>query len=214
MKTKRAFVAITAAAVIVVIVLISLRAYYVTVALVAGTLIMGYREIWSLMRRQKLPPIDERVKENTSRSIRNGFLFFAGASAFLMLPFSVALIETPDTVHVLGGLFVAAGVVYLLSYLFYDRVEPRLSEKESRLLRIFLLVAGGSLALGIVSIFLHNAVYGLLIQWFGADFWDRTGMADEPVFFLIAILVAPLGLAVGIIGGLVVFLKGLFGRAS
>jgi len=213
MKTKRLFLAVSITALIVTIVLISLKAYYVAVALVVGTLLIGHRELWSLLRRRKLPPIDERVRENTGKSIRNGFIFFALATAFLMLPFSVRLVEGPDTVHVLGGLFISAGAVYLLSYLFYDRVEPGLGEKGLKLLKTFLLVAGISLGAFIISVFLHNAIYGLFIHFFGADFWDRIGMADEPVFFFVALL-SVVAFAVGIIGSLVIFIKGLFSKTS
>lgn len=201
MKTKRVFWAVSVTALIVVILLISLKAYYVTVALVAGSLIMGHRELWSLMRRRQLPPVDERVRENTGKSIRNGFVFFAIATAFLMLPFTVFLIETPDTVHVLGGLFVAAGTVYMLSYLFYDRAEPKLSERSRKMLKTFLLVAGISLGAFIISVFLHNVLSGLL-------------GTEEPVFFIIGVIIAPLAFAVGIIGSLVIFFKGLFSRVS
>ena len=194
MKKKRVFIAIS------------------ITALIVGTLIMGHRELWSLIRRRKLPPIDERVRENVNKSIRNGFLFLVTALAFLMLPFSVRLIEAPDTVHVLGGLFVSAGMVYLLSYFFFDRVEPRLGERGLRRLRIFLLVAGISLGAFIISVFLHNAIYGLFIHFFGADFWDRVGVGDEPVFFIIALL-SVVAFAVGIIGSLVMFFKGLFSRS-
>jgi len=159
-----------------------------------------------------MPPIDERVRENTSKSVRNGFIFFAIATAFLMLPFSVRLIETPDTVHVLGGLFLSGGAVYLLSYLFYDRIEPGLGEKGLKMLKIFLLVAGISFGTFIISVFLHNAIYGLFIVWFGEDFWDRIGVGDEPVFFFISLL-AIVALAVGIIGSLVIFIKGLFSKS-
>ena len=201
MKTKRIFLAVSITAVILTIILISLKAYYVTIALIAGTLIMGHRELWSLIRRRKLPPIDERVKENTSKSVRNGFIFFAIASAFLMLPFTVRLIETPDTVHVLGGLFLSGGMVYLLSYLFYDRAEPKLGERGLKMLKTFLLVAGVSLGTFIISVFLHNALSGL----FGIE---------EPVFFIIAVIISPLAFAVGVIGSLVIFIKGLFCRVS
>jgi len=197
MKTKRLLLAISITALVVAVILISLEAYYVAVALIAGTLIMGHREFWSLIRRKKLPPIDERVRENISKAIRNGFIFFALASAFLMLPFSVRLIETPDTVHVLGGLFLSGGMVYLVSYLFYDRAEPRLGERGLRMLKIFLLVAGISLGAFIISVFLHNILSGLF---------------EEPVFFFIAVIICPLAFAVGIIGSLVMFIKGLFSK--
>ncbi|NIX01006.1 MAG: hypothetical protein GWN13_22755, partial [Phycisphaerae bacterium] len=87
MRTRRALLAVSIVALILAITLISLRAYYVAVALLVGTLLISYREIWSLIRRKKLPPIDERVRENTSKSIRNGFIFLVITLAFLMLPF-------------------------------------------------------------------------------------------------------------------------------
>ena len=205
--------AVSITALIVAIVLISLEAYYVVVAFVVGIILMGHRELWSLIRRKKLPPIDERVRENTGRSIRNGFIFFVIVTAFLMLPFSVRLVETPDTVHVLSGLFVSAGAVYMFSYLYYDRIEPKRDKGGFKLLRIFMLVAGISLGAFIISVFLHNAIYGIFIHFFGADFWDKAGLGDEPVFFFIAIISAG-SFAVGVIGSLVLFIKGLFSKSS
>ena len=201
MKTKRILWAVSTTALIVTIILISLRAYYVAIALVAGTLIMWHRELWSLMRRRELPPIDERVRESINKSIRNGFIFFAIASAFLMLPFSVIFIEKPDTVHVLGGLFLSGGTVYLLSYLFYDRAEPKMNERRLKMMKTFLLVAGISLATFIISVFVHNALGGLFA-------------IEEPVFFIIAVFVSPVAFAVGLIGTLVLFITGLFSRVS
>jgi hypothetical protein len=37
---------------------------------------------------------------------------------------------------------------------------------------------------------------------------------EEAVFFCIAVFVAPAGFAVGLVGSLVIFLKGLFRRAA
>lgn len=201
MKTKRLFLVVLIVALVMTIVLIFLEQYYVAVALIVGTLIMRYRELWSLLKRRKLPPVDERVRENTNKAIRNGFIFFAVATAFLMLPFSIILTEGPETVHVLGGLFLSAGLVYLLSYLFYDRAEPEMEERRLRMLKTFLLIAGIALGAFIISVFLHNALSGL----FGVE---------EPVFFCIAVFVAPLALAVGLIGSLVVFIKGLVSKPS
>jgi len=189
------------AALVVTIVLIAMEAYYVAVALVAGTIIMSYRELWSLIRKRKLPPVDERVKENTAKAVRNGFIFFAAATAILMLPFTVILTEGPDTVQVLAGLFLSAGLVYLLSYLFYDRAEPGMTEKRLKLLKKFLLIVGMSIGAFIISVFLHNALSGL----FGVE---------EPVFFIIAVILAPLALVIGLIGGLVLFIMGLVGNSS
>ncbi|HEY50995.1 MAG TPA: hypothetical protein G4O20_04235 [Dehalococcoidia bacterium] len=207
MRTKKIFWSVAIMALVVAVILIAVEAYYVVVAFVVGLLLLGHRELWSLLRRRKMPPIDERVRENTGKSVRNGFIFFAVTTAFLMLPFSVRLVEGPDTVQVLGALFIAAGVVYLFSYLYYDRVCPRLSEGSLKLFKTFLLVAGISLGAAIISIFLHNAIYALIMHFWGADF-------EEPVFFIIATIVCPLGLAVGIIGSLVIFFQGLFRKTS
>lgn len=212
MKTRRALIAVSIVALIVTIMLISLRAYYVAIALVVGALLIGHREFWSLIRRRKLPPIDERVRENTNKSVRNGFIFFAITTAFLMLPFSIRIIETPNTVHVLGGLFLSGGAVYLFSYLFYGRVKPKLDEGRLKMLKIFLLVAGISLGAFIISVFLHDAIYGLFIHFLGEDFWERIGIGDEPVFFIIALL-SVVAFTVGLIGSLVMFIKGLFSKA-
>ena len=199
MKTKRAFVAVSIAALIVVVLLISLEAYYVVVALVAGLLVIGHREIWSLLRYRKLPPVDERVRQSSSRAVRNGFVFFAIATAFLMLAFTINKTFEPDIVNVLGGLFFSAGVVYILSYFYYDRAEPNLGEKGLKMMKSFLLLAGLSLGAFIISFFLHNIISGLL-------------GAEEPVFFIIAVIVSPLVLAAGIIGSLVLFIMGLIGK--
>jgi len=211
MRTKKVFLVVSITALVMTIALIAEKAYYVAVALAVGALLMGHRELWSLIRKKKLPPIDERVRENTGKSIRNGFIFFAVATAFLMLPFSVRLVEGPETVHVLGGLFLAAGAVYLISYLYYDRVAPGLGEKGMKMLRRFLLMSGIALGAFIISVILHNAIYGLFIHFLGADFWDRTGVGDEPVFFFLALL-AVAAFVVGILGSLVIFVRGLFRR--
>ncbi|MFC1980710.1 hypothetical protein ACFLVN_00465 [Chloroflexota bacterium] len=91
--------------------------------------------------------------------------------------------------------------------LFHDQVEPKLAERRYKMLKAFLRVAGISFAVFIISAVLHNVIYGLFIHFFGEDFWTRTGIGDESVFFLIAIF-SLVPFAVGTSGGLVIFLKG------
>ena len=78
-----------------------------------------------------------------------------------------------------------------------------LKEKVAGILKKFLLLTGASATGFFVSILLHNAIYGLFIHFFGADFWDRIGMGDEPFFFLVAIIICPLGFLVGTVGSIV-----------
>ena len=186
---------------VVTLLLIAVRQYYVAVALFLGIVIMGYREIWSVLTGRGLPPADERVRENTSRAIRNGFVFFAIATAFLMMPFGGIVTDRLDTSHVLGALFISSGLVYMLSYLFYDRAGPVMSPRRWKQLKAFLLIGAISLPIFIIGVFMHNALSAL---------FD----IEEPVFFIIAVIVAPLVLAVGLVGSLTLFFMGLFGSSS
>ncbi|MFC1909096.1 hypothetical protein ACFLXD_04500 [Chloroflexota bacterium] len=200
MRTRKVFLSIFLTALVVTVVLISMKAYYVAIALVFGILLVGHRELWSLLRTKKLPPFDERIKENIGKAVRNGFVFLILVLAFLMLPFSTILISKPDTAHILGGLLLSGGAAYMLSFIFYDRVEPKLGERGLKMLKIFLITAGISVAVFILGVFLHNALSGL----FGVE---------EPVFFFISVFLAPLGFAVGLIGSLVIFIQGLLAKA-
>ena len=96
---KRVFWSIAIAALILTVMLISLRAYYVLVALIAGALLICYRELWHLIKTKKLPPVDERVTENVGKSLRNGFIFFTTATAYLMLFFSINQSANPDMLY-------------------------------------------------------------------------------------------------------------------
>ena len=78
--------------------------------------------------------------------------------------------------------------------IFHDQMEPKLAERRYKRLKIFLLVAGISLAVAIVGVILHNALYGL-------------SEIEEPVSFFIA-LVGLYAFIIATIGGLVIFLKG------
>ncbi len=167
-------------------------------ALAAGALIFGYRELWSLVRTGKLPPVDERVRENIGKSVRNGFVFFSLALVFTMLLFTINKSLAPDMVQVLGGLLLSGGAAYLISYVYYDRAGPGLDERRMRLMKTFLMVAGISLGAFIISAFLHNILSGVL-------------GVEEPVFFIIAVILAPLAFVTGIIGSLVIFIRGLVG---
>jgi len=78
--------------------------------------------------------------------------------------------------------------------------------------RKFLILAGLSFGGFFVSVLLHNLVYGLFIILFGPDFWDRIGLRDEPFFFLLAVIVCPIGFLIGAIGSVVLFVKEKIGK--
>ncbi len=189
------------AALVITLLLISLEQYYVAVSLVVGTVIMRHRELWSLVVRRRMPPVDERVRGNTNKAVRNGFVFLAGLTAFLMLPLGRIFTTDLDTQFVLAGMFLATGLVYLLSYVYYDRAAPKMSRWRLERLRWFLTLGGVSIGVFIIAVFLHNVISGL------------SGF-EEPVFFIVAVILAPLALAVSIIGSLVLFIMGLAARPS
>ena len=87
-----------------------------------------------------------------------------------------------------------------LSYLFYNRAEPGLGKRGLRKLKTFLLVAGISLGVFIISVVLHNAIYALF-------------EIEEPVFLIIAIA-SVVAFEVGLIDSLVMSIKGLSSKAS
>jgi len=73
--------------------------------------------------------------------------------------------------------------------------------------KLFFILTGGSAAGVLVFVFLHNFVYGLCIWLFGRDFWTNIGMTDEPVFFILGLLVCPILFLVGAIGSIVMLVK-------
>ncbi len=100
-------------------------------------------------------------------------------------------------------LFLSGGVFCLLGgALIFLTVK----EKVSGLQKKFLLLTGASAAGFIVSIALHNAIYGLFIHFFGANFWNG---GDEPFFFIMAVIVCPLGFLVGAVGSIVLAIRNL-----
>lgn len=71
----------------------------------------------------------------------------------------------------------------------------------TKIARAFFILTGAS-ALGIgAGVVLHNLLYAALIKIFGEGIWSNMG--DEPVFFILATIICPLGLLVGAIGSII-----------
>lgn len=100
---------------------------------------------------------------------------WAAGSELFLLPFA---------------LFCALGIVLIV-------LAAR--DKSGGWLRKFFILTGASAAGVMVSILLHNLVYGL-INYFDADFWNG---GDEFFFFLMALIVCPLGFLVGAAGAII-----------
>ena len=103
----------------------------------------------------------------------------------------------------MGLLFITiSGAVFFL--LGVALIFLTVKEKVRGTLKKFLILTGASAAGFLVFALLHNAIYGLFIYWFGADFWNG---GDEPVFFIMATLVCPIGFLVGVVGSIVLAIK-------
>jgi hypothetical protein len=200
MKTKKVFLSFFITAIVMIIIFILLEVYYAAGAIAIGMLVVGHREIWSLITKGKLPPIDERVKENINKSIRNSFIFFGMISILTILFYITDQYEPiqPDLKYFLSGLLLSIGIVYVLSYIFYDRVEASLDGRGLKIFRAFLIVATISLLIFVIDSFFINTINTFI----------------NFTFHRILLYVSSFVFALGIIGSTIIFIKGLFTRSN
>lgn len=137
-------------------------------------------------------------------------LFWALVGAFILLVVVMqVLMESPLRQSINDSLgayfvptlfFVAGSLFFLLGLALLILAVKADIEKT---FKIFLILTGAA-AVGIfASMLLHNLVYGAFIQLFGPDFWERTGISDEPFFFIMAIFICPVAYLVGTVGSIV-----------
>jgi len=69
-------------------------------------------------------------------------------------------------------------------------------------LRIYVMMMGGAIVGFFVSVLLHNAIYAVVF----VKPLERPDY-DEPVFFIIAVIVCPIIFAVGVVGALMTWLR-------
>ena len=79
--------------------------------------------------------------------------------------------------------------------------------REPRIRKVFFVLTGASAAGIPICAILHNLLYSLFITWFGEGFWQRHGMSDEPVFFILAVLVCPALYVIASVGSIVLLIK-------
>ncbi|MFH1462740.1 MAG: hypothetical protein ABIG08_03555 [bacterium] len=82
-----------------------------------------------------------------------------------------------------------------------------LKEKEEGKLKKFMLLTGISATGVFLSVLFHNLIYGYFIYFYGQDFWERVGLGDEPVFFLLALIVFPILFLIGVKGTIITLIK-------
>lgn len=131
-------------------------------------------------------------------------IFWVTVGFFIILIFSVTWIPFLFIQYALQILLAVAGVFGLFGLALLILVAREGLEKK---FKTFLILTGAS-AIGIpVSMALHNLVYGLFIRFLGENFWERTAVGDEPVFFTLATIILPIVFIVGVIGSIVLFIR-------
>ena len=128
---------------------------------------------------------------------------------WLLVIFFIVLIITfivPAFTGSMNFLFIAIpGVIFFL--LAIALIVFVAKSGFSRLLKKFLLITGAAPIGVIMGAVLHNLVSGIFIYFYGPGFWERTGIGDEPVFFIIAIIISPIAFLVGTIGSIVMLAR-------
>ena len=138
-------------------------------------------------------------------SLLGTFLLLLTVMQLLMLPSIRESINSILSVNFVPTLFLFSGALFLL--LGLTLLILAIKVELDNTLKRYLILTGASAAGISISIVLHNLVYGLFIQFFGEDFWQRTGLEDEPFFFLMAIVVCPIAYLVGTVGSIVLITR-------
>jgi len=131
-------------------------------------------------------------------------IFWALIGVFVVI---VGVFSIPPLRDLLMGFLfiIISGVVFFL--LGVALIFLTVKEKVRGIRGKFLILTGASSAGILVSVLLHNAIYGLFVHFFGTDFWHRIGLGDEPVFFIIAVFLCPVAFLVGAVGSIVLAIK-------
>jgi hypothetical protein len=147
------------------------------------------------------------MRESLSK-IRN-IVFYVLVVLFAVIVASLGgrLLDVPFAVTaVLAIVFGLLGIVLVV-------LAARL--EGPRIQKVFFILTGASAAGMPVFAVLHNLVYALLIALFGEGFWEgRTGGGDEPVFFILAVLVCPALFLIGTVGSIALFVKARTARRA
>jgi len=129
---------------------------------------------------------------------------------FFLLAFVFVLLMGALFLPIMRGVLQGTPFLFLLFLVFLLGLLLlifTLKFQKKGLLKKFLILTGISPLAMVGGSILHNLIYGIFIFFFGSNFWDRIGVGDEPFFFFIAVIIAPLGFLTGLIGVLLILVK-------
>lgn len=130
---------------------------------------------------------------------------------FYSLVIAFLFILSQFFVPVIRDLF-KGSLLFLLPFVVFSLLGVALmvatvKKKIKGKLKKFLLLTGASATGILLSILLHNFVYGIFAYFFGPDFWDKIGLGDEPIFFFLTIIVCPAAFLIGVMGSALLLIK-------
>jgi hypothetical protein len=146
-------------------------------------------------------------------------LFWVVLGAFILIFLSIFVMNPPirtilnnlypdeSVAAVVSIFFPLSGLLFLALGLTLLILTVRARARLDRLLKRFLLLTSSSAVGVFASLLLHGVVYGLIILIFGEDFWSRTGIGDEPFFFIMGLFICPVAYLVGTIGSIVLMFR-------
>ena len=137
-----------------------------------------------------------KKKESIKKLLYTLILFFIIIISYFVIPFSFTLKNLLfPYLAIFAFIFLVLG-----GLLVYKTIKSKIKGKP----KWFLILAGGSPILAFTSAILHGLVYGLMMYFFGQDFW---GQGDEAFFFILALIVSPILFLIGTIGSLILIYK-------
>lgn len=142
-------------------------------------------------------------KKNNSNPNLINFFFALLVIIFFLL---VGTIFKPDLSHQWTSFFLPVGGIsfFIISLILFALV---IKSKLKGKLRFFLLLTSMSALIAFVSVILHNLIYALITAILSEAYLEEIGFVDEPVFFIIALIIAPLCFIIGAIGSVVMMIK-------
>jgi len=159
----------------------------------------GYRA--ALGRRLMRVPLREEEAMNVSAfHVRNG-IFYVLVVLFAVIVAGMGDVPVEVPFSVIAVLAIVFGLLGLVLVILAARL------KAPRIEKTFFILTGASAAGTPIFAVLHNLVYGLFIIWFGEGFWETHTGGDEPVFFILAVLVCPALFLIGTVGSIVLIVK-------
>ena len=127
-------------------------------------------------------------------SITTIFWALVGVFVVIVIDMPISMLIPALKVYLLPLVFISWVAFFILGLALIVSIKKKKVEGLQGWLKKFLLLTGASAVGFLVFVILHNAVYGL----FGVE---------EPFFFILAVIVCPLGFLVGAIGTVVLLKK-------